>query len=278
MADLTSPVSGPSAFGALAALALNCMLQPCGSVCGFPPRLRTYLRSSPFVCAADSVATITRFSVYLLHGVSPTRAARAIFALRFQNPDISELDGLQALEQQASLRIFAFVIGLLLQTIKIFACGGIPWTQSVAAAYLTSYLLLEILNILRSWSNDEDDAVITSQLTSPGNQKVLEKIDLGLGICSFLAQSAFLAWALNSMLYPVWYVTIDGNTVNPGGLMIFLGGVFIPPIPVTVALACLFEKCWDGFSENYAIGLYFLPLRRMVERFLDHICLELDLG
>src|SRR5277367_849722 len=47
MADLTSPVSGPSAFGALAALALNCMLQPCGSVCGFPPRLRTYLRSSP---------------------------------------------------------------------------------------------------------------------------------------------------------------------------------------------------------------------------------------
>jgi hypothetical protein len=98
MADLTSPVSGPSAFGALAVLALNCMLQPCGSVCGFPPRLRTYLRSSPFVCAADSVATITRFGVYLLHGVSPTRAARAIFALRFQNPDISELDGLQALE------------------------------------------------------------------------------------------------------------------------------------------------------------------------------------
>src|SRR5271168_2572723 len=119
-----------------AALALNCMLQPCGSVCGFPPRLRTYLRSSPFVCAADSVATIIRFGVYLLHGVSPTRAARAIFALRFQNLDISELDGLQALEQQAWLRILAFVISLLSQTIKIFACGGIPWTRSAAAAYL----------------------------------------------------------------------------------------------------------------------------------------------
>ena len=175
MADLTSPVSGPSAFGALTALALNCMLQPCGSVCGFPPRLRTYLRSSPFVCAADSVATIIRFGVYLLHGVSPTRAARAIFTLRFQNLDISELDGLQALEQQAWLRFFAFVIGLLLQTIKIFACGGIPWTQSVAAAYVASYLLLEILNILRSWSNDEDDAVITSQFTTLRNQKILKK-------------------------------------------------------------------------------------------------------
>jgi hypothetical protein len=137
--DLNTPVSGPSAFWVLAALALNCMLQPCGKVCGFHPRLRTYLRSSPFVAISDTVAIIIRFGVYLFHGLSPTQAAHAICTVRFKDQNVSDPDGIQALEEQVWVRSLAFLLGLVLQTIKIFACGGLPLTRAAAVAYLGSF-------------------------------------------------------------------------------------------------------------------------------------------
>jgi hypothetical protein len=260
--DLNTPVSGPSAFWVLAALALNCMLQPCGKVCGFHPRLRTYLRSSPFVAVSDTVAIIIRFGVYLFHGLSPAQAAHAICTVRFKDQNVSEPDGIQALEGQVWVRSLAFLLGLVSQTIKIFACGGLPLTRAAAVAYLCSFFILEILNFLRGWSNLEDDDASTSQLTTEETKRILHKVDYGLGIFAILVHSAFLVWALNSILYPLWWFEVDGNWVTPGWFLIIILFFLTPPLLLTYWLGALLKKCfgWDWDFDSFWILLYVFVL------------------
>ncbi|KAK6515447.1 hypothetical protein TWF506_007782 [Arthrobotrys conoides] len=43
------------------------MIQPTGRVCGFHPSVRTYVRSSPIVCIADSICTVTRLFSYIFY-------------------------------------------------------------------------------------------------------------------------------------------------------------------------------------------------------------------
>lgn len=260
--DLNTPVSGPSAFWVLAALALNCMLQPCGKVCGFHSRLRTYLRSSPFVAISDTVAIIIRFGVYLFHGLSPTQAAHAICTVRFKDQNVSGPDGIQALEEQVWVRSLAFLLGLVLQTIKIFACGGLPLTRAAAVAYLGSFFILEILNFLRGWSNHEDDDASTSQLTTEETKRILHEVDYGLGIIAILVHSAFLVWALNSILYPMWWFEVDGNRISPGWFFILILFFLTPPFLVTSCLEALLQKCfgWGPDLDSFWVLLYIVVL------------------
>ncbi|KAF3309837.1 hypothetical protein TWF173_010542 [Orbilia oligospora] len=53
-------LSAASAFWGLVGLALNVIIQPTGRVCGFHPSVRAQVRSSPIVCVADSIFTVTR--------------------------------------------------------------------------------------------------------------------------------------------------------------------------------------------------------------------------
>jgi hypothetical protein len=218
--------------------------------------LRTYLRSSPFVGATDTVAIIIRFGVYLFHGLSPTQAAHTIITVRFQDPEVPERDGIQALEQQVWVRSLAFLFGLVLQTIKIFACGGLPLTQAATVAFLTSFFILEILNLLRAWSNYEDGDSSTRQPITDETKRILHKVEYRLGILAILAHSAFLIWALNSILYPMWWYEVDGNRVTLGWLLLCILLFFIVPLPVTAGLGALLQKCFGWELDSFWVGLH----------------------
>jgi hypothetical protein len=78
----SNEVSGQNAYWALPSLAMNSMLQPVGRICGFDASLRIYLRSSPIVCAMDTVFILIQLAFYAYHGHSARWAAREIIAAR----------------------------------------------------------------------------------------------------------------------------------------------------------------------------------------------------
>jgi hypothetical protein len=62
-----------TAFWSLVGLAVLTMSQPCGEVCSMPSHYRTYLRTSPFLCAADTISIIVRWvAISVCLRVSPT--------------------------------------------------------------------------------------------------------------------------------------------------------------------------------------------------------------
>ncbi|KAF2804706.1 uncharacterized protein BDZ99DRAFT_150755 [Mytilinidion resinicola] len=273
MLNLTSPVSGPSAFGVLPALALNVMLQPCGSVCGFHPRLRTYMRSSPFICFADSLAITLRFCVYLFYDMSPRQAARAILALKFRRLDDAELDGLQALEKQAWIRLLGFVAGLLPQSVKIFACGGVRWTQAVVGVYLASFSLVEVLKLLAGDSDSTDDMASTAQVTTDETRKKLTKADWLLAIIAVLAQSALIAWTSHQVFYSTFSQQPESYNFSPGLAVLMACILFIPPFLVIAAIGgCLGGiDALSGYYSWFMLLWYFgLSAINMADIMMGH--------
>jgi hypothetical protein len=64
----SNEISWQSALWSILPLAANTMVQPSGWICGFDPSLRTYLRSSPIVCAFDTFTILVRFLIYYRFG------------------------------------------------------------------------------------------------------------------------------------------------------------------------------------------------------------------
>ncbi|KAF2001537.1 hypothetical protein P154DRAFT_619221 [Amniculicola lignicola CBS 123094] len=193
-------VSWQSAFWSLPPLAINTMMQPSGRVCAFHPSLRTYLRSSPIVCAVDAVFILVRFSIYMLLDKlhSPALAAKRVLAVRNQPSGESKGvegmkgrrdRGLQELEQKSFFRILWFVAGVLTQTVKLMACKGLPWTLTWGCSYLGSFLVVEVMRALDR-SSDEKAVKIPeeSQL-----EYWLGHIERALGGAAVLLQLAVLA-------------------------------------------------------------------------------------
>ena len=120
-----SPASWQTIFWILVALSINAMAQPGGRICGLPSRYQTYLRCSPFICAADMLSIIMRLLVFTLYQRLPTREALGVLLHeRFNNSDYiwgqrrrslnlqapptnsegDEADGVQSLERMTWLR------------------------------------------------------------------------------------------------------------------------------------------------------------------------------
>ena len=116
----------------------------------FPAAHRTYLRSSPIICALDSVSILVRFCLYFIHGLGLKEAARKIAEVRFKAEmalaDPSE--GFQSLERLTFVRWIFLVLGTLPQAIKLFAVQGVPWTQAWGAMYLGSFAMVEIVVVM----------------------------------------------------------------------------------------------------------------------------------
>jgi hypothetical protein len=71
----SSEISWQTAWWSISPLAINTMVQPSGWICGFDPSLRTYLRSSPIVCAFDAFTIPVRFLIYRFYSRDSTIVA-----------------------------------------------------------------------------------------------------------------------------------------------------------------------------------------------------------
>lgn len=143
-------VSWQSAFWGLVPLLLSVMTQPCGRVCHFSSRLRTYVRCSPIICAADALATLIEMTALTRRGANPRDAAYAILKARYHDEDTGSGsgEGLQSVEKLGFIRALLFLLGTLPQVVKVMAMRGIPWTQVWAALYLGSFVITEAVLLL----------------------------------------------------------------------------------------------------------------------------------
>jgi hypothetical protein len=204
--DTSSQVSWQSAFWSLVPLALNTMLQPSGRVCGFRPELRTYLRSSPLICAADSISTLIRFAIYSIRLNSPFSGAKATLDTRFQGQSSSG-EGLQALERTTLVRwVMGFILGALPQFIKLVGLQGVPWTTAWGCMYITEFCLIEILGLLSLLAKAKQPT--TATLIAKAVDEGLHTVDMACGTTALVGQTVLGAWAIKSLLSQFWFASI----------------------------------------------------------------------
>ncbi|KAK6533372.1 hypothetical protein TWF694_002322 [Orbilia ellipsospora] len=178
-------------------LAFNIMVQPSGRVCGFAASLRTYLRSSPIICAADAIGSLTSIFVYMIRnklsfsrairqtllrkmavlGKTPIKSNNKAEQLKLQEEGSIDLDiaadngrissritilnGLKSVEDFTFVRILFFIVPALIQYIKFVACSGLPWTLLWASLYFWPFIIMEIM-LMFSGLCKEDNSELDS--------------------------------------------------------------------------------------------------------------------
>jgi hypothetical protein len=193
-------VQWQTVFWCLVSLAVLTMSQPCGKVCTLPSRNRTYLRSSPMLCAADTLSIIVRWTAISIHlRVSPIRALRLLQRDRFEHGE--EAEGLQNLGSSTFGRWIFTVLGPLPVMIKMASFIGTPWTKVYAACYIASFVTTEF--IIVTTPEDVHERRLDPDMSSPriSLQKWLKAFDLDLLVLAqslhatifFLLQKKFIA-------------------------------------------------------------------------------------
>ncbi len=142
--SLQSPVSWQSVFWAVIAMALNVLLQNAGSVCARSSSWRIPLRSSPLICAADTILCLLELLWIKTLGCSWSTAARHVWYGRFEEPRTWAGSGV---DSNWRWSMIAFVLGALPQFIKVFVMQGVIATQIIAIAFFGAFLVPEILRI-----------------------------------------------------------------------------------------------------------------------------------
>lgn len=177
-----SQASGTSIFWALVALALNTMTEPSligsplrsepGTITNFNPAFDP-LRSSPVLCAADIFGEI--FFLLLIvkaklqktisdSGTDATPDAPNTTELRpldgGQNPEVLSDPALATTHHaqtntdntasaKSTLKVLAFLLGVLPRAIKLFSMRGIVGTQICATMFLAAYVV-RVINLKSS--------------------------------------------------------------------------------------------------------------------------------
>ncbi len=158
-ATASSEIAWYSAFWLLQPLAFNAMIQPSGQVLGSSISYRTYMRCSPFICAADALCLFLRTLAYSIDlKVSPRKALKVIKAERFaETLEANEPEGgIQSLEKLAWMRVIAFLLGVLPPAVKLASSNGIPCTKAWGLMFLAAYGIIEVLLLLAESEADDD--------------------------------------------------------------------------------------------------------------------------
>lgn len=129
-------------------LATSTMAQPVGSVLGFDPMFKTYLRSSPIFCAIDTlVAVLEIFRHRMFYEDTFRTAVHRVVERRYQG--ISHgAESFATTKGGAVLRWVFFAIGTYNAILKLAGARGIPWTQTWAFAYVVSFIIFECILVL----------------------------------------------------------------------------------------------------------------------------------
>ncbi|KAK7909229.1 hypothetical protein PG985_015107 [Apiospora marii] len=147
-----------SAFWAVVSIALGAATQPSGSILGMPREWGFALKCSPMMCIFNTLEVL--LCIIIERQDSGWRLAfRSTKYTDAPNPRRLEATvgqhATRSLETNTPLRLASFILGPLLQAVKLFACSGILCTKLLAGCYLASFLSDELaLNFI--WlSGDE---------------------------------------------------------------------------------------------------------------------------
>jgi hypothetical protein len=220
MAD-QSLVSWQSAFWALVPLALNSMLQPTGPKTTYSGIGSLALRASPIICATDALTSL--FQILSLMKFQqkpyrnlPLRRAAKVWLLTRSEPTLGEETPVEALQW---VRLLVFIFGTLSQGVKLFACQGIPWTQTWGYLYVTSFAIFTILEYLADTAKDTnlDGMSIKEHVSHLKGSQTWEFSNFSIKI-AWWAHTGFIAWALAVAVPPL--VHIEDYSLMPWWLWI----------------------------------------------------------
>lgn len=202
-------------------LVTNIMTQPSGRVLSLPSRYRTYLRSSPIICALDALAFLLRVFItpYLLP-ISLHQALDAVLRERYKDiEDASE--GLQSLEKQTWLRWVFFIVGTLGPSIKLMAMQGVPWTKVWGGMFLFAFLVIEAAALFyrRSRIPSVYSSLPGIRYSSAQIIRKFESVELWLCYAGLIAHCTVLIWAFFS-LWDFRYLTYYDGTIYEPVLML----------------------------------------------------------
>ncbi|KAK8015974.1 hypothetical protein PG991_008862 [Apiospora marii] len=136
-----------SAFWAVVSIALGAATQPSGSILGMPREWGFALKCSPMMCIFNTLEVL--LCIIIERQDSGWRLAfRSTKYTDAPNPRRLEATvgqhATRSLETNTPLRLASFILGPLLQAVKLFACSGILCTKLLAGCYLASFLSDEL--------------------------------------------------------------------------------------------------------------------------------------
>lgn len=186
-------------------LAINAMAQPSGRVCGFHPRYRFYLRSSPIVCVADLVAFLVKFVTFSWNRRSIRKGLKRAMSLRELHAE-SDSIGAQAIGKLPLPRLVLFTLAMV-QALNLLVYNGIAttlWTRLWACSYLVPYFCYEALGIVGKWI--EGERLDTSEADVHARARQLmhawRNFDHFLGLLALAAQWIVIFMLLHGLVNP----------------------------------------------------------------------------
>jgi hypothetical protein len=151
----SNQITWPNAYWPLVGLALNTMIQRSGSVCGWDRSLEVYLKSSPCICAADTIAILIRFGLYRYEaGRTGSIAIAAKQVLQSRHYYLNARRPEQSTECPLFVRVFAAIASIGWAIAKLLNTKRIPLTQVWAIFYLAHYGVVSIMIYL---SNEKEE-------------------------------------------------------------------------------------------------------------------------
>lgn len=150
-------VSWQSAFWALVAIAIGAATQPSGRILGMPSEWGFALKLSPILCIVNAVEALSCIEIRWRPWAVEVRPGK--YYVDEAEPAASSPQARRArydpstLQHNSALSVTLFILGPVLQAVKLFSCSGIKYTQAVAAAYLASFICDEVVLTLL-WANE----------------------------------------------------------------------------------------------------------------------------
>ena len=160
------------------------MTQPAGSLSAtLTTNQSFYFRASPLLCLIDGMSVSCSFFYHARRTWNLKTALKNVAKAKLMLSRPSIADGsaeqqsssnLRQLQENELFRGILFLLGVLPQAIKLFACTGLFWAKIWAALYLTSFALIETLVLipqrffsnLRSSESDADEILRTTTITT----------------------------------------------------------------------------------------------------------------
>lgn len=139
----TRTVSWQSIVWAVAAIVVNMCLQNCGKVCDFKRNFSILIRVSPVFCALDSLIILFQL-LYYGSKQGLRRAIKTVALSRDQHPDFARRHGVKPIWHVIRLLLLTVAV---LQSVKLYAFRGIPWTQALCGCFWVSYIVNALLNV-----------------------------------------------------------------------------------------------------------------------------------
>lgn len=233
------------------------MTQPSGRVLGSSSQYRTYLRSSPIVCAVDALFFLLRLVLSpIILGIPASQAIDITIQERYKGVH-DPVEGIQYLEKQTWLRWLFFVIGTLGPAIKLAAMQGVPWTKAWGMMFLGAFVVFESIVFLKKDRSERaehtqgESVSARTSVTAHVNAQVwyTNRVEQRVFVFAIMIHVLTVYWAVRDLCRlqaPTWQIMDKDRVISVGGSWPFSGTlaaavvlVFVEPINFNILISQL---------------------------------------